>query len=997
MSDYSVMIKIAGQLDHSFNNALNGAEKGLSGLGKLGKFGGMALKATGAAMTAAAGAVTALGAASVKTGMEFETAMSQVSATMLLDKSTAQGAADFQTLEDAARDMGRQTAFSASEAAQALNYLALAGYDANKAATALPTVLHLAGAGAMELAQASDMVTDSMSALGIEATEDNLNAFADSMAMTASKSNTSVAQLGEAILTVGGTAAGLKGGITELDTSLGILADSGIKASEGGTHLRNMILALQNPRNKNAAILMDQLGLSAYDAEGNMRSLGDVFGDINRSMQGMSAAEVNSTLATLFKQTDLAAARAMLGATTDDVQVLANTTLAAFSATGQYLDDFGLDIGDLAASFDKSASEEQFAAQMMDQYGMSAEQAAILFGGLTDMVSDSGNRFEELSGFIADSAGAAEQMYAIQMDNLQGDVDKLKSAFDDLKISIFKVLDGPLRDLAQQGGSILTGLTSTLEGGGGLSSVAPQIGAILADGINMAAANAPSLVNMATTMVQGFLGGIQSNAPSIGQGLAGVGTAIIQGLITVGPQLMATGGTVLLEFVNGMISNLPQIGASITTALSGLDLGGMFTSLFDTAMNAVPALADFGIQMINSIASGIASGLPQFLSTALPMLVQFTGTLRENAGNLVDAGIGLITQLAQGIADSLPVLLQNIPQIVINIAGIINDNAPKLLMAGLNVIVTLGKGIIQAIPTLIQEFPKIVEAIFAVWQAINWVSLGGSLVTGIKNGIAAAGRAIPQALRNIGQTAINFFKSINWANVGTSVITLLKGGIVNAGKLLPAAFKALAQLGINAFKSIDWPGVGKAVINLLINGIKAAGSLLVSAIKGIITNAFPAIAGQVMNLVTGGSGKGKAKGGFTSGPTLAGEGGRQEAVISFMPTERGANLRYWMEAGRRLGAESELQSLMGSEDHATRRSSVIGETLRGLSGIGTSNKQAGNNEYSPTIVYNPTLNFSGNNVSREEVTQAAKMSQREFEAMANKWVKNGNRVKFAPA
>lgn len=953
MSDYSVMIKIAGQLDHSFNNALNGAEKGLSGLGKLGKFGGMALKATGAAMTAAAGAVTALGAASVKTGMEFETAMSQVSATMLLDKSTAQGAADFQTLEDAARDMGRQTAFSASEAAQALNYLALAGYDANKAATALPTVLHLAGAGAMELAQASDMVTDSMSALGIEATEDNLNAFADSMAMTASKSNTSVAQLGEAILTVGGTAAGLKGGITELDTSLGILADSGIKASEGGTHLRNMILALQNPRNKNAAILMDQLGLSAYDAEGNMRSLGDVFGDINRSMQGMSAAEVNSTLATLFKQTDLAAARAMLGATTDDVQVLANTTLAAFSATGQYLDDFGLDIGDLAASFDKSASEEQFAAQMMDQYGMSAEQAAILFGGLTDMVSDSGNRFEELSGFIADSAGAAEQMYAIQMDNLQGDVDKLKSAFDDLKISIFKVLDGPLRDLAQQGGSILTGLTSTLEGGGGLSSVAPQIGAILADGINMAAANAPSLVNMATTMVQGFLGGIQSNAPSIGQGLAGVGTAIIQGLITVGPQLMATGGTVLLEFVNGMISNLPQIGASITTALSGLDLGGMFTSLFDTAMNAVPALADFGIQMINSIASGIASGLPQFLSTALPMLVQFTGTLRENAGNLVDAGIGLITQLAQGIADSLPVLLQNIPQIV--------------------------------------------EAIFAVWQAINWVSLGGSLVTGIKNGIAAAGRAIPQALRNIGQTAINFFKSINWANVGTSVITLLKGGIVNAGKLLPAAFKALAQLGINAFKSIDWPGVGKAVINLLINGIKAAGSLLVSAIKGIITNAFPAIAGQVMNLVTGGSGKGKAKGGFTSGPTLAGEGGRQEAVISFMPTERGANLRYWMEAGRRLGAESELQSLMGSEDHATRRSSVIGETLRGLSGIGTSNKQAGNNEYSPTIVYNPTLNFSGNNVSREEVTQAAKMSQREFEAMANKWVKNGNRVKFAPA
>ena len=216
-------------------------------------------------------------------------------------------------------ECGRSTAFSATEAAEALNYLALAGYDAEKAATALPTVLKLAGAGAMDLGAASDMVTDSMSALGIAATEANLTNFADQLAQTASKVNTSVSQLGEAIITVGGSAKDLAGGTTELNAVLGILADNGIKASEGGTHLRNMILALQDARSGDAAAMFKEMGISAYTAEGEMRSLGDVFGDLNASLEGASSEKVNKTLATIFKQTDLASARAMLAATVGDV------------------------------------------------------------------------------------------------------------------------------------------------------------------------------------------------------------------------------------------------------------------------------------------------------------------------------------------------------------------------------------------------------------------------------------------------------------------------------------------------------------------------------------------------------------------------------------------------------------------------------------------------------------------------------------------------------
>ena len=137
-------------------------------------------------------------------------------------------------LRDFAQEMGSTTAFSATEAADALNYMALAGYDAETSMTMLPNVLNLAAAGGMELATASDMVTDSQTALGLSLEE--TSTLVDQMALASSKTNTSVSQLGEAILSIGGTAKNLSGGTTELNQVLGLLADNGIKGAEAGTH-----------------------------------------------------------------------------------------------------------------------------------------------------------------------------------------------------------------------------------------------------------------------------------------------------------------------------------------------------------------------------------------------------------------------------------------------------------------------------------------------------------------------------------------------------------------------------------------------------------------------------------------------------------------------------------------------------------------------------------------------------------------------------------------
>ena len=242
----------------------------------------------------------------VDTGRSFESSMSQVSATMGITTASK----DYEVLSAAAKEMGATTKYSATQAGEALNYLALAGYSAENSVKALPTVLNVASAGGIDLAQASDMITDSMSALGLEMKD--LESFSDKLAKTSQKSNTSVAQLGEAILTVGGTAKSLSGGVDELNTMLGLIADNGIKGAEGGTALRNIILSLSAPTDTAAAAL-ERLNVQAFDEQGKLRELSDVFGDLNTAMEPLTEQEKTQILNDIFNKVDLKAVNALLG------------------------------------------------------------------------------------------------------------------------------------------------------------------------------------------------------------------------------------------------------------------------------------------------------------------------------------------------------------------------------------------------------------------------------------------------------------------------------------------------------------------------------------------------------------------------------------------------------------------------------------------------------------------------------------------------------------
>ncbi len=253
---------------------------------------------------------------SMEVGTEFEASMSQVAATMgMTAEQINAGSGEYEKLAASAKQCGQTTKFSASESAEALNYMALAGYDVEKSVETLPKVLDLAAAGSLDLAYASDLVTDSMAAMNMGV--DKLDGYIDQMTKTSQKSNTSIAQLGEATLVCAGTVTLTEQKLETMNAELGILANNGIKGAEGGTHLRNILLALSAPTDK-AAGALQKLKVEVSDSEGNMRDLNDIMTDLNHALEGMSSTEKTQFINKIFNKTDIAAVNALLKGTGEE-------------------------------------------------------------------------------------------------------------------------------------------------------------------------------------------------------------------------------------------------------------------------------------------------------------------------------------------------------------------------------------------------------------------------------------------------------------------------------------------------------------------------------------------------------------------------------------------------------------------------------------------------------------------------------------------------------
>lgn len=281
-----------------------------------------------------------LGGVAVKTAATFESAMSQVQATMGLTSdsvSTLNGQTvnTMDALSDLAKEMGAKTKFSATEAAEAINNMAMAGYSVEEVYQALPEVLNLASAGALDLDYATQLAANGLNVMGLGV--DSLADMSDKLAVTASNAYGSVSDFGEGLLVAGGAASSANLSLTDTFTALGILGDNGIAASEGGTKLRNVLLSLYAPTDS-AAKVLTALGIETEDANGNVRDFQSVLQDLNGSLEQMSEADKIKTINEIFNKQDLAAVNALLKDSGDRWDELSNKIDNAGGAASQMAD-----------------------------------------------------------------------------------------------------------------------------------------------------------------------------------------------------------------------------------------------------------------------------------------------------------------------------------------------------------------------------------------------------------------------------------------------------------------------------------------------------------------------------------------------------------------------------------------------------------------------------------------------------------------------------------
>lgn len=351
---------------------------------------------------------------------------------------------------------------------------------------------------------------------------------------------------------------------------------------------------------------------------------------------------------------------------------------------------------------------------------------------------------------------------------------------------------------------------------------------------------------------------------SIGQGLNGAIEQIDVNSISLGLSGLAIGILTTLE--NALdTTNWSLLGTKLAQLLTGIDWVGILVKAISVAGKALNALTSLGTSFMDNLAKGITNGTQQFISKGLSALTNFTANLRSNAGKLVDSGLHLMLNLAKGIANAMPDIIKNVPQIVINIAGVINDNAPKILVAGVQLIAILIKGLIQSIPTLIANVPKIVQAIVSVFTAYNWLSLGKSLITGLKNGIMGAKSNAVNAIKNVYSSLVNGIKNLpsKLKEIGTNGVKNVGSGItgklstvktaagkiityaVNGIKGLPSSLATKAKDAVvkmkDKFTKVDWLSVGKNIVKGIAKGIGDFAWILVDKMTSLASKAFDSV------------------------------------------------------------------------------------------------------------------------------------------------------------
>ena len=751
-----------------------GFQSGIDGIGSIAEKG---LKATGAILAGTATAIGAIGAASVKVGSDFEASMSKVAAI-----SGATGD-DLKALTDKAKEMGATTKFSASESADALQYMAMAGWKTEDMLNGLEGIMNLAAASGEDLATTSDIVTDALTAFGLSA-EDSTH-FADVLAQASSNANTNVGMMGETFKYVAPVAGAL--GYTAEDTALaiGLMANSGIKASQAGTSLRSIMSRMAKPT-KEVQGAMDKLGVSLTDSNGNMKSLNEVMGDLRNGFAGLSEAEAAEMAAALGGQEAMSGLLAIVNASDDDFDKLSDAIYSCDGAAKRMADTMndnlqgqitilksgleGLGISlyeNMEAPLKEVVKEAQNMVQQL--------QDAFNNGGLDEVVSTVGDIFAQI---VEKAASAAPDLIDVASDMIQ---------------SFLTGINNNLPEIASAGVDIVTSLGSALiENTGLLWSTGV---ALLAEVLSGLADNMPQLVESAKDALSQFGSALVEYAPSIGESAAKIVSYLASAVIENLPQIIEVGKQIVQGFIAGIEQEFPGLGAF----LSGL---------FDGFASTLAPIAQTVVDALSNIFSALDGADPETMEA----LGKAIGTIAASI-----AALKVASEVVGGVKNLLSVL-GGFRKTAGNVIGIV----PKVvdgfqLLSG-------GAGTFSEVLAL--EFPKLAGIITKVTGSFGTLA---STISGVFTKIGAVvGPAISKIaslISSIGPTIAGIGAVIGGAVMAvTNFFGMLKDGFSWVKEALMVIGIAIAAVGAVILGA-------PALVAAVVAGIVAAVATLVVVIK----------------------------------------------------------------------------------------------------------------------------------------------------------------------
>ena len=562
------------------------------------------------AMAAGSAAAVAFTKTSIDSGMNFDTAMSQVAATMgtTVDK--------IGNVEAKAEEMGRTTKYTATEAAEGMNILAQAGLSADEQISGIGTVLNLASAGAMSLEESASYTAGAVKGFGDSMS--NASYYADLMAKGATLANTNVRGLGEAFSGSAATAKNYGQAADSVTLSLLRLAEQNVTGSEASTALNRAMADLYTPTD-NASKALDQLGVSAYKSNGEAKDFNDLVDELNGSLQGMTAEQKNNALATIF--------------TTQGLQAF-NKMTASSDATVQ---KFWKGIQDSSGS-----AAQQAATQLDNLKGditlLSSATEGLELGFYNTF---SGTIRGAIKGVTSEVSGLAE---AMESGGISGALSKL--AQDAINFS------GQLPGLTKIGGDLINGLISSVTQNSGsittaVSQLLNNLASTISTGLNVFTSVG---VNLLTTIASGMTQGIPT---FLGQALPML-TQFTESLRSNAGKLINAGLTLIQNIAQGLINSIPVLIAYVPTII---------TNLAGIINDNAPKILATGITIITNLAMGLVRAIPLLIANLPKIITAIVSVF--TAFNWLSLGKNIVTGIIKGIKN-LPSLLKSAAKNAVN-------------------------------------------------------------------------------------------------------------------------------------------------------------------------------------------------------------------------------------------------------------------------------------------------------------------------------------------